>query len=189
MRRAKASPSLALPRAAAPSSPTVSGPSLSGFRCKLGDVVMRAGGDEAWLAGALVLSEQRPTSALFIAPDAAGERAIYAKPEPAPSLAWLVPVRADALGLGLAGAPPSTIELGANRFERVRRIPVRVTRLGSGTPDVGDVTTVGEYADAAGCVLLVLTGSGGAWAWTGSRLEDGMFDVLPGRDDEDYCSG
>ena len=43
---------------------------LAGFPCKLGDVLTRtAEGDEAWLAGALVLEEDKPVAAIFIAPN------------------------------------------------------------------------------------------------------------------------
>ena len=154
---------------------------FDGFACKLGDVVLRAGGDEAWLAGALVMSEQRATCVLFLAPDASGVRAIYAKPSPSASLGWFVPLAAGALNL--TGEPPSTIEHAGQRFERVRRLPLRVTRLGSGTPDVGDSTIVAEYNDSAGGELLVLASSGRWHAWLGSRLEPGMFQILPGPDD------
>src|SRR5439155_880129 len=52
---------------------------LDGFACKLGDVIIRAGGDEAWLAGALVLAEDAPVAVLFVAPEAGSDRAVRAR--------------------------------------------------------------------------------------------------------------
>ncbi len=150
---------------------------LEQFPCKLGDVVLRAGGDEAWLAGGLVFSEDLPVAVLYIAPDAGGDRALYVKPSPQPSLTWLSPL-AEGTVL-ITGEPPSAIEQGGDRFDRVRRLPLRVTRIGSGAPDVGDSAIVAEYTTAAGDVLLVLASSGTSRAWRGSPLEEGTYDVLP----------
>ena len=105
------------------------------FPCALGDVVVRTSdGAEAWLAGALVLHEDLPTVALFVAPDAAGERAVYARPRPVQDLAWLTPV---ASGVVVAGSePPSAIEIDGARFQRVRRLPLRVERIGDLQPPI-----------------------------------------------------
>jgi hypothetical protein len=151
------------------------------FPCKLGDVVMRAGGDEAWLAGGLVFSEELPVAVLFIAPDAGGDRALYVKPSPSPSIAWLAPLDKDALQL--SGEPPSALEVASDRFDRVRRLPLRVVRIGSGAPDVGDSAIVAEYACSSGAVLVVVASHGAAKAWRGTVLESGTYDVLPGGDE------
>jgi hypothetical protein len=163
---------------------------LVGFRCSLGDVVLLPQGDEAWLAGALLLREraaeadesgdaERTVAILYVAPDRGGDRAIYARGAPSPSLDWLLPV---AEGSVLASPePPSAIELRNTRFERVRRIPLSVVRAGVGTPDLGAFAVVAEYEGGAGGRLLVIKGSTESRAWVGHRLEEGMFDVLPAK--------
>lgn len=146
------------------------------FAVKLGDVVMRTGGDEAWLAGALVFSEEVPTAALFVAPDAGGDRAIFARPSPDDALVWLSPLPAGEVATG--AEPPTTLEHAGVRFERARRLPVRVARAGTGAPDMGERAIVAEYHGAGAERLLVVVG-GQTRAWRGALLEPGMFDVLP----------
>lgn len=150
---------------------------LGPFPCKLGDVVLRAGGDEAWLAGALVFSEELPVAVLFVAPDAGGDRALWVRPSPSASMSWLSPLDKDALPI--TGEPPNVLEHDGARFERTRRLPLRVTRIGSGAPDVGDSAIVAEYTNGVGEVLLVVAASGSSRAWRGSTLEEGTYDVLP----------
>jgi hypothetical protein len=145
--------------------------------CKLGDVVIRAGGDEAWLAGAAVFSEQHVVAALFVAPDAGADRAIYVRPRPAPQLLWLEAIPPGDLILG--AEPPTSVEHAGVRYERARRLPVKVERYGSGAPDVGEQVIVAEYTSQGFDRLLVITGAGTARAWAGSALEEGMYDVLP----------
>ena len=86
---------------------------LEGFVCRLGDVLLRrVEGDEAWLAGALVLAEDRPVAALFIAPEAHGDRAIFVPGPRQTVLTWLAPVAAGELGVASlvtpGGEPPRT---------------------------------------------------------------------------------
>jgi hypothetical protein len=145
------------------------------FPCALGDVVLRASdGKEVWLAGALVLHEDAPAAVLFIAPDAAGERAVYARPRPATALLWLAPIE-DA-GLVVGAEPPTAIELDGVQFQRTRRLPLRAERVGEGAPDVTGTVLVGEYASDGGEVALVLA-SDVARAWRGTRLAEGDYDV------------
>jgi hypothetical protein len=150
---------------------------LGGFPCHLGDVILAHPDEEAWLAGALVFREGLPMAVLFIAPDAGGGRAIYARPAPESSLVWMAPLPPGSLAIG--AEPPSSIEHEQERFERVRRLPYRVARIGTGAPDVGDQVIVAEYSAAAGDRILVVIGGGRAHAWRGQRLEPGMYDVLP----------
>jgi hypothetical protein len=150
---------------------------LAEFPCQLGDVVIGAAGEEAWLAGVLIFSERVPTAALFVAPDAGADRALYVRPNPAPTLVWMMPVAESELSIGRE--PPSTLEHKGERFERVRRLPLHVERAGTGAPDIGDQAVVADYASAAGERLLVVIGSGPARAWRGMTLEPGMYDVLP----------
>jgi hypothetical protein len=139
--------------------------------------VLRAGGEEAWLAGALVFTEDDPTAALFVAPDAGKDRAIFTRPKPAPLVWWLLPIGPAELAIG--PEPPTSLEHEGVRFERVRRLPLRAERQGTGAPDVGDNVIVAEYTGPGAERLVVVAGSGSVRAWRGSALEEGMFDVLP----------
>jgi len=148
------------------------------FPCALGDVVVRASdGAEVWLAGALVLREDAPAAVLFVAPDVPSDRAVYVRPRPSEEIAWLSPVASDAILVG--SEPPSAIELEGTRFDRVRRLPLHVERLGEGAPDVGATAILGEYASPTGEVVIVLVAAG-VRAWRGSRLGAGEFDVWRG---------
>jgi hypothetical protein len=148
--------------------------------------VRAAEGDEAWLAGALVLEEERPVAALFIAPEAGGDRAILVRPTHAGEsgsvdVTWLAPVDLRELpGLGPTPEPPHALEYGGSRFERSRRLPVKVTRIGTGAPSVGPQAILGEYAGAGRERLVVLVATPKALAWTGVALRDHEYEVLPG---------
>jgi hypothetical protein len=154
-------------------------PPLAGFPCQLGDVILVSHGDEAWLAGGLVFRERLPMAVLFIAPDAGGDRAIYARPAPNASLLWLTPLASDALVMGRE--PPSAIEHEKERFDRTRRLPFRAERVGTGAPDVGEDVIVAEYSAATGDRLVVVVGAGRARTWRGRPLEEGTYEVLPGK--------
>ncbi len=152
---------------------------LDGFVCRLGDVVVRrVEGDEAWLAGALVLAEERPVAALFIAPDAGGERAVFVHGPAQIALTWLSPLGAGQITLG--AEPPQALEHGGTRFERTRRLPVRVQQLGTGAPQVGASAVIGEYAASGLERLVVILGSDASLAWRGVSLSEADYDVLPG---------
>ncbi|MCA9584344.1 MAG: hypothetical protein KC657_03195 [Myxococcales bacterium] len=148
---------------------------LAGFPCQLGDVVMRKDGDEAWLAGALVLSEDVAVSALFFAPDAGAERVIYARPKPRASVAWLESLDPSEVLVG--GEPPTSLEHDGVRFERARRIPLRARRVGVGAADVGGSVVLAEYT-SMGSERLVLVKGDVARAFRGVELDEGTFEVI-----------
>jgi hypothetical protein len=152
--------------------------SLEGFPCQLGDVLMRLTGEEAWLAGGLVLSEEVPVAALFVAPDAKQDCVIYVRPPPRDAVFWLEPL--DPGAVLVAGEPPSSVEHGGVRFDRARRLPLRPRRIGVGAPDVGDAVLVAEYNSAGAERLLVLKATSGVTkAYRGVELEPSMFEVIP----------
>jgi hypothetical protein len=151
---------------------------LEGFFCQLGDVILAKTGEEAWLAGALVFRERLPMAALFVAPEAGTDRAIFVRPMPETSLLWLAPTAEGSLEIGRE--PPSSLEHAQERFERTRRIPYRVERLGTGAPDVGHDVILAEYRAATGDRLIVIAGAGQERAWRGRVLEEGTYDLLPG---------
>lgn len=152
-------------------------PSLDGFPCQLGDVLTRPGGDEAWLAGAVVFSEDVPVSVLFIAPDAGHDRAIYVRKEPESPYFWLKPV--EEKSLVAAAEPPSAIEHRGVRFERRRRLPLRAKRIGTGAPDLGEEVLVAEYGSPGTERMVVVQHGGRSRAFHGDMLEPGIVDVLP----------
>lgn len=149
---------------------------LAGFPCQLGDVVMRTTGEEAWLAGGLVLSEEVPVAALFVAPDAGTDCAIYVRPSPHESVFWLMPLDANAVLVG--GEPPTSVEHEGIRFERVRRLPLRPKRVGKGAPDVGEAVVVAEYASSGSERLLVMKSGTGARAYRGVELDPALYEVI-----------
>ena len=148
------------------------------FPCALGDVVLRTSdGKDVWLAGALVLRENAPAAVLFVAPDASGaggDRAVYVRPRPVTEIMWLEPIQHESLVVG--SEPPTAIELDGVHFQRVRRLPLRAERVGEGAPDVGATVLLGEYASDRGDVALLLVAER-AFAWRGSRLAEGDYDV------------
>jgi hypothetical protein len=170
---AKTKEAEAPPRAAAPER------RLDGFDCQLGDVVLRVTGEEAWLAGALVLAEDvEDVAALFLAPDAVHDTAVYAYPRPRSEMWWLAPLDPKTALIG--GEPLSAIEHDGIRFERVRRLPLRTRRVGVGMPDVGDAVTVVEYASAGAERLLLLKGSSGkVFCYRGMALDAGSYEIIP----------
>ena len=150
---------------------------LEGFPCQLGDVLMRITGEEAWLAGGLVLYEEGPVAALFVAPEAGHDCAIYARPQPRESIFWLEPLDPGAVLVG--GEPPTSVEHDGIRFDRVRRLPLRPKRIGVGAPDVGDAVVLAEYASAGAERLLVMRStSGTSCAFRGVELEASTYEVI-----------
>jgi hypothetical protein len=153
---------------------------LARLPCKLGDVIVRVvERDEAWLAGALVFQERAiGVAALFVAPEAGGDRAVFVRGAPGADLTWLAPLPQSALPL--AGEPPYALEHSGEHFERVRRLPLRVERVGEGAPDVGEQAVVAEYAGHGAERIVVVAGAARRLAWRGLALAAGQYEVLPG---------
>ena len=154
---------------------------LEGFVCQLGDVLMRITGEEAWLAGGVVLSEDSPVAVLFVAPDAGHDTAIYVRPQPKSCLFWLEPLEPTAILVG--GDMPSSVEHDGIRFDRARKLPLRPRRVGVGAPDVGDTVIVAEYVSTGSERLLVLKSTNGTvHAYRGRELEESLFEVIASGD-------
>ncbi len=173
--------------------PPASRDPLRGFPCKLGDVILRAAEhDEAWLAGALVFAEEAPVAALFVAPEAGGDRALFVRPGGGSAVMWLAPLPAGSIGSrprsgeardgpsAKTQEPPHTLELAGTRFERTRRLPMHVSRVGTGAPEVGKEAIVFEYAGAVSERVIVVAGTEQALSWRGVLLSEGEYEVLPG---------
>lgn len=144
--------------------------------CRLGDVVVRATGEEAWLAGALVLEEKRVVAALFVAPQAGANRVLFATPAPETSLLWLSPVaESDA---AVHRDPPTSLEIGRVRFERVRQRPLVAKPVGTHTPDVRGTVLVAEYEGAPAERLVLLRSPQTTLIYRGTELPPSTYDVL-----------
>jgi len=152
---------------------------LEGFPCQLGDVVLRSMGDEAWLAGALVLSEGgNPVAVLFVSPEAGATRGVLARPQ-SEELAWLSETQDVVV---VAGEPPTAIEIAGERYERRRRLPLHVERRGSGAPELGPDVIFAQYTGLGDGALVVLVAKDKVVAFRGEILAAGTYDVLPGRE-------
>jgi len=174
VRRARRGPvNAAAARPSAPNDP------FAPFPCHLGDVVLRTTErQEAWLAAALLFEEERPVGVLFVAPEAGGDRAVFVRDAAGGQLLWLAPIAPGELSL--PREPPHAIEHRGDRFERVRRTPVRVVRAGRDAPAVGDRAILAEYAGPAPAKIVLVAGDAQTLAWRGEALGPGEYDVLPG---------
>ncbi|HEY2369955.1 MAG TPA: hypothetical protein VGH87_26325 [Polyangiaceae bacterium] len=153
-------------------------PNLDAFPCKLGDVVLRGTGEEAWLAGAIVLREgDEPAAVLFFSPEAGGDRAVLARPA-SQEITWLAEEKGVTVPLG---EPPTALEAGTNRYERRRRLPLRAERVGTGAPDLGREVILAEYTGLGDDNLVVLVTKERVVAFRGPSLGAGAYDVLPGK--------
>ena len=153
-------------------------PNLDAFPCKLGDVVLRGTGEEAWLAGALVLREgDDPAAVLYFSPEAGGDCAVLARPA-SQEIAWLVEEKGVTVPLG---EPPTALEAGTDRYERRRRLPLRAERVGTGAPDLGKDVILAEYTGLGDDCLVVLATKDRVVAFRGPSLGAGAYDVLPGK--------
>lgn len=146
--------------------------------CRLGDVVVRVTGEEAWLAGALVFEERRVVAALFVAPQAGADLALFATPEPEASFSWLSPVAPSEAAVH--GDPPTSLEIGHVRFERVRLRPLVARPVGHHAPDVRGTVLVAEYEGASVERLVVVRGPQATWIYRGAMLPPSTYDVLSG---------
>jgi hypothetical protein len=173
--------SRATDRPATDGAPEVPAP-LDAFPCRLGDVVVRKlERDEAWLAGALVFEDERPWAILFIAPESGADRALLAHAAD-DGLTWLSPLSSGELFM--PGEPPLALEYAGARFERFRRLPVRVRTLGSHTPTVGDKAVVAEYKGPGTDRIVAVIGADQTRVWRGTALRRWDFEVLPGGQDD-----
>jgi hypothetical protein len=165
----------------APEKPEAASDPFAALPCRLGDVVVRmVERDEAWLAGALLLEEDRPVAALFVAPEAGGDRAVFARDAAGAGLTWLAPLAAG--DLPLTKDPPHALEHGGVHFERARRLPVRVARLGTGAPSIGERAVLAEYDGPGAQRIVVVAGTERTLAWKGVALSPADYDVLPGQE-------
>ena len=143
----------------------------------LGDVVS-SGTEERWLAGAIVAREEgRVIAALFLAPEGKEHKAVAAFAPPRKDLWWMSP--ADLVS---PDEPPATIELNGIALQRKARLPVQLSRLGQGAPQVAEEGIWAVY-DRGRDVAVVIASRGEAHAWVGVRLEEDEYDRLGGGGD------
>ena len=157
---------------------------LDAFSCQISDVVLLRSGEEAWLCGAVVFSEEKgntgkPLAALFVGPSE-DFFVLARKHGGAEDLFWLK--KLAALPPHPGSEPPHVIELDAVRFDREKRLPAYTTRLGADAPAFSDEVVLAEYHASTEERLFVVTGGTRSHAYRGERLMAGMYDILPGSD-------
>ncbi|MCC6553329.1 MAG: hypothetical protein IT372_09960 [Polyangiaceae bacterium] len=146
---------------------------FEGLPLKLGDVVS-AGGEERWLAGAIVARERDEVVAvLFLAPEGAALGAVAVFAPPRKDIYWMAPAEVES-----PAEPPATLEIGGAAMRRRGRLPVALERLGQGAPRVGEEGVVASYEGGPSEVAMVLGSEGKVYAWAGRRIEDGEYERL-----------
>lgn len=140
----------------------------------LGDVVS-SGMEERWLSGAVVAREGDVViAALFVAPEGKEHHAVAAFAPPRKDVWWMSPAE-----IASPDEPPATIEINGVALSRKARLPVRLTRLGQGAPQVAEEGIWAVY-DRGRDVAVVIASRGEAHAWSGKRLEEDEYDRLGG---------
>ena len=86
----------------------------------------------------------------------------------------------DLPDLVLSAEPPLRIEHAGTRFERVRRLPVKIERIGTGAPSVAPQGVLAEYAGTGSERLVVLACGPNVLAWVGVALGERDYEILPG---------
>jgi len=162
--RARRQRSVSAPTAsAAEPAPAPSLLARSGFDVELGDVIEVAG-RELWLEQAWLLAEAGdPVAALF----AAREATLIALPPPSRTVYLL-----EEVSVGIAADPPAVLESRGVRFERARRLPVRVSCIGKSEPLPWDEAVLAEYRGLARDALWVLGRPGATRAWQGRAADE-----------------
>ena len=149
---------------------------LPGSPCQLGDVVLKATGEEAWLAGALVFEEDALSCVLFCSPDKGGHSAVFVRVDPGAPLIWLRPI--DPTSVLAMKEPPQSLELEGIRFERARRLPLKARVIGTGVPHVGSTAILAEYRTPSAEALLIVAGDERSLAYRGEVVSEGLFEVI-----------
>lgn len=142
----------------------------------LGDVLVLRSGEEAWLAGASLLSEDAPIAVLFRAPSARVDRAIYLRANAPFEAAWLELLRVERGPI----EPPSSLEEGGVLFSRARRLPVSVARIEDASFDLEGNAILGEYRALGERRLLRVATSEAIMLFLGRRLAHDDYDRFPG---------
>ncbi|MCK6535127.1 MAG: hypothetical protein L6Q84_19315 [Polyangiaceae bacterium] len=158
----KRAPAPPLPPPPPPSAPAAPSPlARAGFEIELGDV-MEVLGRELWLEEAWLLSEgQDPVAALF----QAREATLLVLPPPVSTLYLL-----NDAAIPLPAEPPTSLEAGGVRFERVRRLRVLVAPVGKSAPLPWNEGLLSEYRGLENDALWVLGHGGHSRVWQGRAV-------------------
>ncbi|MFO0678129.1 MAG: hypothetical protein U0169_16460 [Polyangiaceae bacterium] len=144
------------------------------------DVVVRTSGESAWCDAALVFREGAPVALLYASASRSGEPVVFVKGPPTRTVSWLRPCDVGPF----ASEPPSAFEIAGVTYQRSRRVPVAVERLGDDALPCAEEGILAEYT-AGDARRLVVFGARGrvALAFVGTELLAGTYDVLPAGDE------
>jgi hypothetical protein len=142
----------------------------------LGDVLVFENGDEAWLAGVSLLSEDAPIALLFRAPSSRIDRAVYVRAVP-PNESILLELRRTERG---SIEPPSSLEEESTLYARTRRLPVRIERVDDASFDLEGTSVIGEYRGIGDQRLVRIATAEAVMLFVGRRFEPNDYDRLPG---------
>jgi hypothetical protein len=160
--------------------PEEQAPSLEGFACALGDVLVYEDGSEAWLSGMSVFGEvsasgrvDTPSFALFSSAD----RGAWVIASAAPEAGLYRCKRTD---LDVAMEPPFVVEHAGKIYERLSRLPFVAQSFGENDPGCRGTYMVSMFRSADGCDLMSFVGEN-AHVFEAARLAPGTYDRLPGK--------
>ena len=143
-------------------------PKLPEFRFNVGDVIS-VRGTEAWLEHGWLLREAGEAVALVLF---SREATLIALPRPKSALFWL-----NELSLDWPSDPPSSIDVGALRFERARRVPVDIEALADAPEPPWPDGLLTEYRALSGEALWALGRRGSFKAYSGRRLAESELEL------------
>jgi hypothetical protein len=155
-------------------------PSLEGFACALGDVLVYEDGSEAWLSGMSAFGEvsasgriDAPSFVLFSSADRGAWVMASAAPE-----AGLY--RCNRTELDVSKEPPFVLEHAGKTYERHSRLPLVARSFGEHDPGCHGTYVVSTFLSADGSSLMSFAGKN-TYVFEASRLAPGTFDRLPGK--------
>jgi hypothetical protein len=143
-------------------------PKLAEFRFNVGDVIS-VRGTEAWLEHGWLLREAGEAVALVLF---SREATLIALPRPKAALFWL-----NQLSLDWPSDPPSSVDVGALRYERVRRVPVDIEALADAPDPPWQDGLLNEYRALNGESLWALGRRGSFKAYSGRRVAESELEL------------
>ena len=146
-----------------------------GLALALGDVVS-VGGEERWLAGAVIARDEGKVAlVLYMAPEGKEEHAVAVFAPPRKEIYVLAPAAVDC-----PSEPPTTLEIDGVALTRRSRLPVLLERAGQGAPDLPGEGIVAIYEAGGREIAVVIAANGRAYGWRGRMYDEGEYDRMGG---------